>query len=71
MGIVERFKPVINKASSSIKKDKDFVEKASLKEKVEKAKEVIRAAYERFPHDKIVLAWTGGKDSTLILWLIL
>jgi phosphoadenosine phosphosulfate reductase len=37
--------------------------------KIEESREVIRQAFERFPHDKIALAWTGGKDSTLILWL--
>jgi phosphoadenosine phosphosulfate reductase len=40
-----------------------------IESKIEKSMKVIRQAFEKFPHDKIVLAWTGGKDSTLILWL--
>ena len=43
----------------------------NLEEKVRKSKEVIREAYRRFPHERIALAWTGGKDSTLVLWLTL
>jgi phosphoadenosine phosphosulfate reductase len=42
-----------------------------IEDKIEKSVKVIREAFERFPHDKIVLAWTGGKDSTLILWLMM
>lgn len=37
--------------------------------KIEKSMTVIRQAFEEFPGDKIAVAWTGGKDSTLILWL--
>ncbi len=40
-----------------------------IEDKIETAMKVIREAFERIPHDEIVLAWTGGKDSTLILWL--
>ncbi len=36
-------------------------------EKIEKSKEVIREALKGF--DKLVIAFTGGKDSTLLLWL--
>lgn len=45
--------------------------KKPLSEKIEKSMAVIRQAFEKFPSKKIVLGWTGGKDSTLILWLIL
>ena len=55
---------------SPIKEDKDFVEKASIDEKVEKSIRVIEETYRRFPHDKIALAWTGGKDSTILLWIV-
>jgi phosphoadenosine phosphosulfate reductase len=55
--------------ASSIKEDKNFVEKASIDEKIEKSKRVIEEAFKRFPHDKIALAWTGGKDSTILLWM--
>ncbi len=42
----------------------------AIAEKVEKSKEIIREAYERFPAERTVLAYTGGKDSTLLLWLV-
>lgn len=45
--------------------------KQSLEEKIKKSKRVIRKALKKFPTDKIVVAWTGGKDSTLIIWLVL
>ncbi|NVM20521.1 MAG: phosphoadenosine phosphosulfate reductase family protein [Desulfobacterales bacterium] len=40
-----------------------------LDEKIEQSKEIIREALERFSHDALCLAWTGGKDSTTMLWL--
>ena len=41
----------------------------SLEEKIDKSKEVIRKALSEFPREKLFLAWTGGKDSTTMLWL--
>jgi len=38
-----------------------------IEEKIEKSKSVIREALERFKYP--VVAFTGGKDSTLVLWL--
>ena len=32
--------------------------------------EIIRHHFEEFTPDKIVVAWSGGKDSTLIFWLV-
>lgn len=42
----------------------------TLKEKIKKSKNVIKKAYMKFPRDKTVVAWTGGKDSTMLLHLI-
>lgn len=42
----------------------------SLEGKVQKGLEVIAEAYERFPVDRMAVAWTGGKDSTVLLWLV-
>lgn len=42
----------------------------TLEDKIRKSIEVIKKAYEEFPHDKTVVAWTGGKDSTVLLHLI-
>jgi len=48
-------------------KDQQF---ASLDEKIAKAKDVISEALDRYPLEKIAVAWTGGKDSTLLLYLV-
>lgn len=42
----------------------------TLKEKVVKSKEIIKEAAKRYPHEKLALAWTGGKDSTVLLHLV-
>lgn len=42
----------------------------TLKEKVAKAKKVIKEAGDKWPHEKVAVAWTGGKDSTVILHLV-
>jgi len=42
----------------------------TLKEKIAKSKKVIREASKRFPKEKLAIAWTGGKDSTVMLHLI-
>ncbi len=41
----------------------------SLDEKVEQSKKVIREALQKFGTDKLAIAWTGGKDSTTLVWL--
>ncbi len=41
----------------------------SLEEKIEYSKKVIKEAIEKFGTDKLAIAWTGGKDSTTMLWL--
>jgi phosphoadenosine phosphosulfate reductase len=42
----------------------------TLAEKIEKSKEIIREAFERYPIERLANAWTGGKDSTLLTWII-
>ncbi len=39
-------------------------------ELVEKSKEVIRETFKKFKVDDLAITWTGGKDSTLTLWII-
>ena len=39
-------------------------------ELVDKSKEVIRETFEKFKIDDLAITWTGGKDSTLGLWII-
>lgn len=38
--------------------------------KVERSKDVIKKAIEEFGNDRIAAAWTGGKDSTVVLGLV-
>ena len=40
-------------------------------EAIEKSKDVIREAFKRFAVNDVAITWTGGKDSTLTLWIIL
>jgi 3'-phosphoadenosine 5'-phosphosulfate sulfotransferase (PAPS reductase)/FAD synthetase len=42
-----------------------------LKEKIEKSKEIFRQAFARFGPEKTRIVWSGGKDSTLTLWICL
>ena len=37
---------------------------------VEKSKEVTRETFKKFKVDDLAVTWTGGKDSTLGLWII-
>ena len=47
-----------------------MLQKIQLRLKTQKSIDTITEAYDKFPLDKIVLAWTGGKDSTLLLWMV-
>ena len=42
----------------------------SLNEKVEKSKDVLKEAIKKFGKEKIALAWTSGKDSTILLHIV-
>ncbi|HUK55185.1 MAG TPA: phosphoadenosine phosphosulfate reductase family protein [Nitrospiria bacterium] len=50
--------------------NKSYYEKLHLDGKIEQGKQVVRDAFDRFGLEKAVVAWTGGKDSTVMLWLI-
>ena len=39
-------------------------------ELVDKSKAVVREAFMKFDVDDLTITWTGGKDSTLTLWII-
>ncbi|MBD3279567.1 MAG: phosphoadenosine phosphosulfate reductase family protein [Candidatus Pacebacteria bacterium] len=45
-------------------------QKASLKQKLQHAQAIICQAFDQHPPSQTAVAWTGGKDSTLLLWLI-
>lgn len=40
-----------------------------LKGKIAKSKEIFRQAFDRFEPEQMRLIWSGGKDSTLTLWI--
>ena len=41
-----------------------------IEDKVALSQWVILQALKKYGEDKVVIAWTGGKDSTLILWMV-
>jgi len=43
--------------------------KEMLDKKIEDAKKVIRKALGKFKPEEMAITWTGGKDSTMVLWL--
>ncbi len=49
--------------------ERDRLINMALDQKISHSKMIIKEAIERFVHDKIAIAWTGGKDSTTLLWL--
>lgn len=46
------------------------MKKITLDEKINQAKEVIKKAYSLYDPERTIVAWTGGKDSTVLLYLI-
>lgn len=44
---------------------------AELKQKIAKSKEIYEKSFERFGPEEMRLVWSGGKDSTLTLWICL
>jgi phosphoadenosine phosphosulfate reductase len=42
----------------------------TLDDKIAKTKAICAEALDRYPNDKLAVAWTGGKDSTLLLYLL-
>jgi phosphoadenosine phosphosulfate reductase len=42
---------------------------AELEQKIEKSKEIFKSAFERFDSQDSRIIWSGGKDSTLALWI--
>jgi phosphoadenosine phosphosulfate reductase len=45
--------------------------KKPIEDKISLSKKILADAINEFKIDKTLLAWTGGKDSTLILWMLL
>jgi len=51
-------------------KDEVLAGLKTLDDKIARSREIINQALDRYRADKLAVAWTGGKDSTLMLWLI-
>lgn len=49
-------------------KELKYLMSLSLDEKIEHSKSIIKEALSRFSRKKLFIAWTGGKDSTTMLW---
>ncbi len=49
--------------------EKAVINSAGLEEKIKLSTEIIKEGFERFGDENIAVAWTGGKDSTTLLWL--
>lgn len=54
----------------TVANDLDEHQQTILAKKVEDAKNVIRETLAKFGSESLRIAWTGGKDSTLVLWLV-
>ena len=54
----------------TVANDLDEHQQTILAKKVEDAKNVIRETLAKFGSESLRTAWTGGKDSTLVLWLV-
>ena len=50
--------------------DRKRYQNLDLSKKIELSRTVIKKAFQRIPREQTALAWTGGKDSTLLLWLL-
>jgi phosphoadenosine phosphosulfate reductase len=60
----------VMKLRNLMKQEREECQALGLDEKIELAKEVIGRAIDEFGVEKMAVAWTGGKDSTLMLWLV-
>jgi phosphoadenosine phosphosulfate reductase len=58
---------VINKKSEELD---NMADRKLIEKKVNDSKKIIEQAFERFNVDEVSVAWTGGKDSTLVLQLV-
>lgn len=52
-----------------IKEQPEKIFNFTLHEKIEQSKKIITETLRKFSHDQLSIAWTGGKDSTTMLWL--
>jgi len=51
------------------KEQKEGLLNLTLEQKIEQSKTIIKKTLANFSHSELYMAWTGGKDSTTMLWL--
>jgi phosphoadenosine phosphosulfate reductase len=49
--------------------EREKLKTLNIEDKIVQSKKIIKEAIEKFGSDKLVIAWTGGKDSTTLTWL--
>lgn len=52
------------------KEEKDNLLALSIEGKIEYSKNILKEAIKRFGPENLAVAWTGGKDSTTLVWLL-
>jgi phosphoadenosine phosphosulfate reductase len=52
-----------------IQKERNRLMNLNIEQKINNAKKIIKQALVQFGRDNLLIAWTGGKDSTTMLWL--
>ena len=67
-GMDEYIEDLWQQLGQRIEAEPDF--KVTIEDKLGLSRYVIKKAIEEYGADKTVVAWTGGKDSTLILWMV-
>lgn len=51
------------------KQEHEVLMSLKLDQKIEQSKKIIKQALTKFSRDELYVAWTGGKDSTTMLWM--
>jgi len=60
----------MKKFTNLTSEQREKYQRLPLNKKISLAEKIIKKAFNEFGKQKSALAWTGGKDSTLLLWLI-
>jgi phosphoadenosine phosphosulfate reductase len=60
----------MNSTAGGLENNMEESNKMIINKKIDDAKKEIRKAFQMFKQTELAITWTGGKDSTLTLWLI-
>lgn len=61
---------VLDQVGQKAQQESKTATELAIDQKVDRAKEIVKRALEYHQGKNIAIAWTGGKDSTLLLWLV-